>query len=135
MISILIRWAINAVALWVAAQIIPGVDFASEASVLTVLLVALIFGAVNAIIRPFLALVTCPFYIFTLGLFTFVVNALMLMLTSWFAGSAFLVDGFFAAFLASLVISLISTVLSTLLISEPEPPADEVVIIQDSSNR
>jgi putative membrane protein len=114
------RLLINAVALAVAANIVPGIHIAGNdtASIVNILIVALIFGIVNAVIKPLLALVTCPFYVFTLGLFTFVVNALMLMLTSWFAGGIFKVYGFGAAFWGSIVISIISTVLSVFLIDD-----------------
>jgi putative membrane protein len=117
MTRFVIRLVINAVALGVAAAIIPGIRFAGEqpTSIVNILIVALIFGLVNAFIRPLLALVTCPFYIITLGLFTFIMNALMLMLTSWLVGPRFEVDGFWAAFWGSIVISIVSTVLSVVL--------------------
>ena len=121
MSRLLLRLIINAAALWVAAALVPGIRFAAEGPtpIGSLLLVAFIFGLVNAIIKPVLALATCPFYLLTLGLFTFVVNALMLMLTSWLAGPRFVVDGFWAALLGSIIISLISTLLSAFLI-EPE---------------
>jgi putative membrane protein len=114
MSQFIIRLGINAVALGIAAVIVPGISFAGgdTTSVLNVVIVALIFGLVNAVIKPVLALVTCPFYILTLGLFTFVVNALMLMLTSWLVGPRFLVDGFWPAFWGSIIISIVSTVLT-----------------------
>jgi len=108
------RIIINGVALWVASQLVPALYFpeTANAPVVNILIVALIFGLVNAIIKPILALATCPFYVVTLGLFTFIVNALMLMLTGWLAGSIFVVDGFWGAFWGSIVISIVSTVLS-----------------------
>lgn len=114
------RLIINAVALAVAANIVPGIHIAGNdtASIINILIVAFIFGVINAVIKPLLALVTCPFYIFTLGLFTFVVNALMLMLTGWVAGDIFRVSGFMPAFWGSIVISIISTVLSVFLIDD-----------------
>jgi putative membrane protein len=117
MIQLILRLVINAVALGVAAAIVPGIQFAGEGSVSigTLLVVALIFGLVNALIKPVLAVLTCPFYILTLGLFTFVVNALMLMLTSWLAGPRFEVAGFWPALLGSIIISIVSTLLSALL--------------------
>ncbi len=116
MIHLLIRLIINAISLWVAALVIPGINFSQHASVFDVLFVALLFGIINAIIKPILAFVTCPFYVITLGLFTFVVNALMLLLTSWLAGSIFVVRGFVWAFLGSIVISVISTLLTVFLV-------------------
>ncbi len=109
-----VRLLINAVALWVAANVVPGIRLGEGGGVDigALLLVAFIFGAVNAVIKPIVKLVTCPFYIVTLGLFTFVVNALMLMLTAWLAGPRFHVDGFLPALVGSLLIGLISFVLS-----------------------
>ena len=123
--KLVVRLLINAVALWVAAQVVPGIGFAREGqdAIGTVLIVALIFGIVNALIKPLVALVTCPFYMLTLGLFTFVVNALMLLLTSGIAnalGQPFFVDGFVAAFLGSLVITIVSWVLSLFLSDDDE---------------
>jgi len=117
MTQFIIRLFVNAVALGVAAVIVPGIRFAGSetGAIINVLIVALIFGLVNAIIKPVLALVTCPFYVLTLGLFTFVVNAMMLMLTGWLVGSRFVVAGFWPAFFGSIIISIISTVLSTML--------------------
>jgi putative membrane protein len=118
MTHFLIRLVINAVALGVAALILPGIRFGGEtdmALLINILIVALIFGLVNAFIKPILALLTCPFYIITLGLFTFVVNALMLMLTAWLVGPRFVVDGFWTALLGSIIISIVSTVISATL--------------------
>ena len=80
---ILLRLLINSIALWVAVQIVPGI-YAEDP--LTLLIVALVFGVVNAIIRPPLSLLTYPLLIVTLGLFIFVINALMLWFTAWVAG-------------------------------------------------
>ena len=119
MLHFLLRLIINAAALGVAAYILPGIRFGSESfSIINVLIVAFIFGLVNAIIKPILALVTCPFYILTLGLFTFVVNALMLLLTAWLAGPRFQVDGFWWALLGSIIISIFSAGLSAVLKDE-----------------
>ncbi len=116
--SFLIRVVINAAALWVATQIVPGIAIGSENYLATLLVVAVIFGVVNAVIKPILAILTCPLYILTLGLFTFVVNALMLLLTSALAGAvglSFTVAGFLPALLAAIVISVVSFVLSLVL--------------------
>ncbi len=117
MLKLLLRLIINAIALAVAAAIVPGIQFNGEGTQAlgSLVVVALIFGLVNAIIKPLLVLVTCPFYILTLGLFTFVVNALMLMLTSWLAGPRFVVSGFWSALLGSIIISLVSMLLSAFL--------------------
>lgn len=116
----LIRTLINAVALWVTANVVPGIHFAEggRVDVVSLLLVALIFGLVNAVIKPIVKLATCPFYVLTLGLFTFVVNALMLMLTAWLAGPRFDVDGFIPALIGSIVISIVSFLLSLFISDE-----------------
>ncbi|MBK7092489.1 MAG: phage holin family protein [bacterium] len=109
---ILIRLIINAIALWAAATWIEGIHF--EGTPWQMVLVALIFGIVNAIIKPIVKFFTFPFIILTLGLLTLVINALMLMLTA--AMTPILrVDGFWPAFLGSIVISLVSMILSWIL--------------------
>jgi len=111
----LIRLVFNAVALW-AATFVPGIW--SDGGLVSFLLVALVFGFVNALIRPLLALLSCPLIILTLGLFTLILNALMLQLTAWIGSSlglGFHVRGFVAAFLGSIVVSVVSTLLSWLL--------------------
>src|SRR5215813_852144 len=109
--SFLVRLVINAVALLVAAWFVPGIYLnavtrgqVTANELVTLVIVALIFGVINAIIRPIVLLFTLPINILTLGLFTFVVNALMLLLTSWIAeGMAlgFRVTGFWAALLGA----------------------------------
>jgi putative membrane protein len=123
--AFVVRVLINAVAIWVATLVVPALDASPgqgesvwDAAV-TFLLLGLIFGLVNAIIKPVVKLFSIPFYILTLGLFTFVVNALMLLITEWIAVAAnltFDVRGFWAgAVLGSIVISLVSTIVSVLL--------------------
>lgn len=117
----LIRVVINAVGLWVATQIVRGISFTGSNMIVSLLIIAVIFGVVNAVIKPILAILTCPLYILTLGLFTFVVNALMLLLTSYIAGQlglGFHVDGFYAALLGAIVISIVSFLLSIVLREE-----------------
>jgi len=107
------RLVINAAALWVATQVVPGVTY--EGGVLPFLLVALIFGLVNATLRPLTKLLTCPLILLTLGLFALIVNGLMLWLTSTLAawlGVGFSVSGFWAAFWGAIVVSIVSTLLS-----------------------
>ena len=106
-----IRLLVNAAALWVATQLVPGVVF--DGDWLTLLAVALVFGVVNAVVRPATKLVTFPFIILTLGLFLLVINGLMLMLTSFLSdrlGLGFDVRGFGAAFWGALVVSLVNAV-------------------------
>jgi putative membrane protein len=112
----LIRLLINAAALWIATQIVPGVDHTGPWT--SLLLVALVFGVLNAVVRPILKLLTCPLIVLTLGLFTFVINALMLWLTSAVSeslGIGFHVNGFVPAFLGALVVTVVSVLLSVFL--------------------
>lgn len=111
--SILLRLLINAAALWVATQVVDGISF--DGDVLRLLGVALVFGALNVLVRPILKLLTCPFIILTLGLFTFVLNAVMLLITSAASealGLDFQVAGFVPAFIGALVVSIVSFALS-----------------------
>ena len=114
---LIIRLLINAAALWAAAQLVDGVSL--EGSFITILFVALIFGVVNAIVRPILTIFSIPFIVISLGLFIFVINALMLMLTDAISG-ALLVDGFGAALWGSLVISIVSWFLGVFLNDEDD---------------
>lgn len=113
---LLIRLIINAVALWVATRLVPGIS--AEGNIVTLLVVALIFGSVNAFIRPLLSILTCPLQILTLGLFTLVVNALMLWLTGFIAtqlGLGFTVDGFLPALLGGIIVTVVSIILTMVM--------------------
>jgi putative membrane protein len=119
--KLLLRWLINGVALYVAAELVPGIRTDGGWQVLAVM--ALIFGLVNALIRPILKLLTCPLIVLTLGLFTLVINALMLQLASWLGrqlGLGFYVAGFWPAFWGALVISVVSFALTLLIGDEDE---------------
>src|SRR5216683_4047572 len=114
--SFLIRWIVNAAALWVATRLVPGVEFSG--GWLPFLGVALVFGVVNAFIRPVAKILTFPIILVTLGIFLLVINGLMLWLTSTLSaalGLGFHVSGFWPAFWGALVVSLISTILSILV--------------------
>ena len=122
--SIVIKVLVNGVALWVAALVLKGIRFGGDGATLssqlvTILWVAVIFGLINALIKPVLTFFSLPFIILTLGLFSLVVNALMLLLTSWFADKlnlAFQVDHFFwDAVLGSIVITFVSMILHLIL--------------------
>lgn len=122
--NFLIRVVINGIALWVAALVVDGVNLAEgdatwSRKLLTIGLVALVFGLVNAVIKPVVKLFSLPFIVLTLGLFTFVVNALMLQITEWIGGAlglSFSIDEFWwDAVLAAVVITLVSWVLSVVL--------------------
>ena len=113
----ILRIFINAVAIWVASLLLSGLDFRGNLG--NLILVGLIFGLVNALIRPIAKLLALPITVLTLGLFTLVVNALMLMLTAALSSSLNLMGNFFESFLTAvlgaIVISLVSMVLSWVL--------------------
>lgn len=120
--KILVRLMINAAALWVAVRLVPGVSFTGNWRLL--LVVALVFGILNALLKPLLMILTLPFLLITLGLFTFVLNAFLLWTTSALSGAmglGFHVEGFWAAFLGALVVSAVSLVLS-MFVSHPPAP-------------
>ena len=109
----LLRLLINAAALWVAIQLVDGIEH--RGTWWSLLVVALVFGILNASIRPLLKLLSLPVIILTLGLFIFVINALMLLLTGWVSGLfnlGFYVEGFWDAFFGGLIISIVSLLLS-----------------------
>jgi putative membrane protein len=117
---VLLRLLINAAALWVATRLVSGITYTGDG--VSLFGVALVFGVLNVLIRPILFLLSFPFLIVTLGLFTFVLNAVMLLLTSAASdalGLGFSVDGFRAAFLGGLVVTVVSFVLS-LFVSDDE---------------
>jgi putative membrane protein len=114
--NLIIRLIINALALWLATRLVDGISFDGQIAFLFV--VALVFGAVNTIVKPILMVLTFPFLIVTLGLFLLVLNAAMLWLTgaiSDAAGLGFHVSGFKAAFIGGLVVSVVSFVLSLMV--------------------
>jgi|SRR5690606_29088375 len=115
--KLIIRIVINAIALSVAAYFVPGIELTNEP--LQLVIVAAVFGLINAIVKPIVKLLAFPITFMTLGLFLLVINTLMLLLTGWldiglsFAGTS--VDKFMTAFIASLIVSIVSAVLSSLL--------------------
>ncbi len=130
--SFIVRVLINGLALWIASWILPGLDISTTATTnavaesgvtqgtdaagitLAYLFVGLIFGVVNAFVRPLVSFLSLPITILTLGLFTIVINAAMLYLTSWISSYTpvrFTIDSFFwTAVLAAIIISVISLV-------------------------
>ena len=112
-VPFLTRLLVNAAALWVATRLVPGVSYSG--GWLSFLAVAVVFGVVNAFIRPVAKFLTFPLIIVTLGIFALVVNGLMLWLTSSLStmlGLGLYVSGFWAAFWGALVVSIVSTILS-----------------------
>lgn len=116
-LAFVIRVAVVAVSLWVATLVVDGIDVAAgdtSSQVLTLLGVALIFGLVNAVLKPIIKVVGCPFYVLTLGLFGLVVNALLFLLVGFIAdglGLPFTVGGFGAAFVGAIVVAVVGFVL------------------------
>ncbi|MEV7090366.1 phage holin family protein [Streptomyces sp. NPDC093085] len=119
--NFLVKTVANAGALAVAIWLFDNITLTGANTgrkVLTLILVALLFGLVNFLVKPVLKLVTLPLFLLTLGLFTLVVNALMLLLTSWLADKlslSFHVEGFWTAVLGGLVISVVSWALNIAL--------------------
>ena len=111
--NLLIRIVLNAVALYVAVLVVPGISSPNE-SVASYLWLALIFGLVNAIIKPLMKLISCGLIALTLGLFTLIINTLMFLLSNqigdWF-DVGLQVEGFWAAFFGAIVVSVVSYVL------------------------
>jgi putative membrane protein len=124
--NLIIKLLANAVALAVATWVVAGITLEGATTgrrVLTLLIVAAIFGVVNAVVKPIAKLISLPFIVLTLGLLIFVINALMLMLTSWITGQLdvqFHVAGFGSALLGSLVITLVGVLLNALLPDKAE---------------
>ncbi|MBO2446686.1 phage holin family protein [Actinomadura barringtoniae] len=116
--KILIRVVITAVALWVATAMVGGITVTGDTApkrALTLLAVAVIFGIVNAFIKPVVKVFGCAFYILTLGLIALVVNAALLMLVSWVAGKLklpFHVEWFWPAFWGAIIIGVVSWLLN-----------------------
>ena len=107
--SFLIRAVVVAIGLWLASQIVPGVEFRSTGALIAA---ALLLGIINAFVRPILILLTLPITLLTLGLFLLVINGLMIELVSWFLQESFVVTGFWPAFFAAIVVGLTSWVMS-----------------------
>jgi len=119
--NFVLRVVFNGIAIWLASLIVPGLDLVAGDStgnqIGVLLLIGLIFGLVNAVVKPLVQVLSIPLYILTLGLFTLVVNALMLMLTAWVTGHAswgLRIDNFGTAVLGALVVSIVSFGLSVL---------------------
>ena len=132
--SFIVRVVINGLALWIASWILPGLDISTSAVseavartgvtegtdtiglILAYLFIGLIFGLVNAFVRPLVSLLSLPITVLTLGLFTIIINAAMLYLTSWlssFTPVDFTIDSFFwTAILAAIIITIMSLVAS-----------------------
>jgi len=110
----LVRTVVTALALWVATALLSGITVSGSSNTrnaLTLLAVAVIFGVVNAILKPLIKIFGCAFYILTLGLISFVVNALLFLLVSWIADQLnlpFHVDGFWSGFWGAIIVGVVS---------------------------
>jgi len=120
--SFLLRVIINAVAIWLATLVLSGLEVVgggdTTTTVIVFLVVALVFGIVNAVVKPIVKLLALPLYVLTLGLFTVIVNAAMLWVTSWLSQRTeygLRIDNFGTAVLGALIISVVSFVLSVAL--------------------
>jgi len=120
-VGFLLRAALTGVALWIVTLLVPGIRFVGADSTLAeigvIFVVALIFGLVNAVIRPIVKIISIPLYIVTLGLFHIVVNALMLWITSWITEHTthwglYIDDFWWTAIWAAIVLSVVSWLLS-----------------------
>lgn len=108
--NLLINWVVSALAIMVTAYLLPGVHIEDF---LTAFIVAVVLGVINAVLKPILIIFTLPITLLTLGLFTFVINAFLIMLTSSVV-PGFKVDGFLWALLFSIVLSLVNSFLGSL---------------------
>jgi putative membrane protein len=116
-VAFLIRIVVIAISLWVATLLVPGIDNTAGTPgtrIGTLIGVAVIFGLVNAVLKPIIKVVGCPFYLLTLGLIGLVVNALLFLLVGFIAsglGLPFQVDGFGPAFVGAIVVAVVGFVL------------------------
>jgi len=106
----IIRILINAIAIAVTAILVPGIQVSND-GLMTFLIIGLVFSVINALVKPVLILLTCPAVILTLGLFIFVINAVILNLTAQFSGGRLFVEGFGAAFIGGIIMALVNMVL------------------------
>jgi putative membrane protein len=126
MLGFIVRTIVTAIALWVATETVGGIDIeggSTTSNLLTLLAIAVIFGLVNAIIKPLIKIFGCVFYILTLGLIALVVNALLFLLVDWLAGLLdlpFSVDGFWPAFWGAIVVGVVSWLIN-LIIPDRKP--------------
>ena len=129
----LIRVLINAVAIAVTAMLIPNIHIANN-DISTLLIIGLIFGLVNSLLKPLLILLTCPAVLFSLGLFLFVINGVMLMITDSLAGDRLIIEGgIFTAILGGMVIAAVSILLESVLKLDDSPKraGAEVIVHSD----
>ncbi len=110
----LLRVIVNAIAIAITASLLPGIHVINQ-DLGTLLIIGLIFGIMNALIKPVLTLLTCPFIILSLGLFVFVINGLMLLLTASLSGGRLIIDGFWWAVVGGIIMGIVGLILETVL--------------------
>ena len=123
--KLIIRWVVIALALFAAAYLVPGIRVADPNAWAVYAIMAVVLGLVNAVVRPILSLLSCPFIILTLGVFILVINAVSFLLAARIAealGVGFFVDNFWSALLGSLVVSVVSIFFNVFL-KEPSKKA------------
>jgi putative membrane protein len=114
---ILLRWFANSVGLWIAARLLPGIEY--HDSLWVIIIAALLFSLVNALVRPFVVILSLPAIVLSLGLFTFIINSLMLYLVTVIY-PRLVIDSFTAALLAVIIIWLVNYALSVVLHKDKE---------------
>jgi len=128
--NFVIRVIINAIAIAITASLLPGINVANN-DIGTLLIIGLVFGIVNALVKPILILLTCPAVIVTLGLFLLVINGLMLMLTASLIPDRLHVDGFGSAVLGGIIMGLVGIVLESVFkLDDNNRREKEVVVIE-----
>lgn len=110
--GLILQILISSVAVYFTAWLLPGIEIKSYGSAI---LVAIVLGLLNAFVKPLLQFLSLPFTVITLGLFLFVINALVIMLASWILGNNFHVNNFWWALLFSIIVSLVTGLLSALV--------------------
>lgn len=106
----LVTWAFNVAALWVAAELLSGVEVTGDRAWVTFVLAGLVFSLVNMVVKPVVAILAIPLIVLTLGIAYFLVNVLMVFLTSWVVGD-FHVDGFWSGVAAAVVVWIVNSLL------------------------
>ncbi|MET0190351.1 putative membrane protein [Pseudonocardia sediminis] len=120
-LAFVVRVLVVAASLWVATVLVDGIELGASSTgtrIGTLLVVALIFGVVNAVVKPLIKVVGCPFYVLTLGLIGLVVNALLFWLVgglSGFVGLPFVVDGFWPGFWGAIIVAIVGFVLHLII--------------------
>lgn len=113
--QLILKWLITSLAIFAALYLVPGISFTGPGWQIGI--IAAIFSVINLLLKPLLTFITCPLLVLTLGLFSVVVNAVLLQLTAYFAnflGIQFVIDGFMTAFIGAIIISLTTLVLNLL---------------------